>query len=111
MVRSIKVIVYPVTDLEKAKTFYSKFLGQEPYADSPYYVGYKNGDQEIGLDPNSKVGPIGYIDVEDIKASLQDMIEVGAEVVQDVKDVGGGLLIAQVKDKDGNVLGFRQSPK
>lgn len=108
MARNIKLIVYPVTDLEKAKAFYSKFLGLEPYVDSPYYVGYKEGDVEVGLVPNSKVGPIVYVDVEDIKGSLQDMIKVGAEVMQDVKDVGSGLLIAQVKDTDGNVVGLRQ---
>jgi predicted enzyme related to lactoylglutathione lyase len=63
---------------------------------------------EVGLDPNSKVGPIAYTDVIDIKSSVQAMVKVGAEVVQDVKEVGGGLLIAQVKDVDGNVVGLRQ---
>jgi hypothetical protein len=29
---------------------------------------------------------------------------------QDVKDVGGGKLIAKVKDADGNVIGLMQSP-
>ena len=62
----------------------------------------------MGLDPNSKIGPIAYTDVTDIKSSLQTMVKVGAEVVQDVKEVGGGLLIAQVRDVDGNVVGLRQ---
>ena len=31
MTPSIKLIVYPVKDLEKAKSFYGKFLGVEPY--------------------------------------------------------------------------------
>ena len=108
MTQNIKVIVYPVRDMEKAKAFYSKFLDAEPYVESPYYVGYRVGDQEVGLDPNSKVGPIAYTDVKDIRSSLQAMVKVGAEVVQDVKEVGGGLLIAQVKDADGNVVGLRQ---
>ena len=110
MAQNIKVIVYPVKDIEKAKAFYSKFLDVEPYVDSPYYIGYRVGDQEVGLDPNSQVGPIAYIDVEDIKSSLQAMIEVGAEVIQDAKNVGGGLLIAQLKDADGNIVGLRQHP-
>ncbi|MGW8222290.1 MAG: VOC family protein [Syntrophobacteria bacterium] len=110
MEKNIKLLVYPVTDIEKAKAFYSKFIGIEPYADSPYYVGYKVGDLEVGLDPNSNVGPIGYTDVADIQASLKEMTEAGAEIVQDVRDVGNGLLIAQVKDTDGNVLGLRQQP-
>jgi predicted enzyme related to lactoylglutathione lyase len=111
MVKSIKLLVYPVTDIGKAKAFYSKFFGVEPYADSPYYVGYMVGDMEVGLDPNSTVGPIGYTDVADIQASLKDMTDVGAEIIQDSKDVGNGLLIAQVKDTDGNVVGLRQQLK
>ncbi len=108
MARNIKLLVYPVKDVEKAKAFYGKFLDVEPYVEGPYYVGYRVGDQEVGLDPNSKIGPIAYTDVKDIKSSLQAMVKVGAEVVQDVKEVGGGLLIAQVKDVDGNVVGLRQ---
>ena len=111
MARNISALVYPVKDLEKAKKFYGKFLDTKPYVESPYYVGYKTGDQEIGLDPNSKAGPIAYTDVKDIKMSLQEMTENGAEIVQDAKNVGGGLLIARVKDADGNVVGFRQQPK
>jgi extradiol dioxygenase family protein len=36
MAKSIKLLVYPVNDIGKAKTFYSEFLGVEPYADSSY---------------------------------------------------------------------------
>lgn len=110
MAQNIKLIVYPVKDLEKARAFYGKFLDVEPYVDGSYYVGYRVGDQEVGLDPNSKVGPIAYTDVLDIKSSLQAMIEVGAKVVQDIRNVGGGMLVAQVKDADGNVVGLRQQP-
>ena len=111
MANTIKFIVYSVKDIEKAKAFYGKFLDAEPYIASAYYVGYRVGELEVGLTPNSNVGPIAYTDVEDIKSSLQAMTEVGAEIVEDVKEVGGGLLIAQVKDADGNVVGFRQQSK
>lgn len=110
MAHEVTLIVYPVTDLEKAKAFYGEFLGTDPYADSPYYVGYKLGNLEVGLDPNSTVGPIAYNDTDDIHAMLEAMVAAGAETVQEPKDVGGGLLIAQVKDADGNVIGFRQQP-
>ncbi len=108
MVKNIKLLVYPVNDLEQAKAFYGEFLGVEPYVDSPYYVGYRVGDLEVGLDPNASGGPIAYVDVEDIRASLAGLTSTGAEVVQDVRDVGNGLLIAQVKDAGGNVVGLRQ---
>ncbi len=111
MARSIKVVVYPVKDVEKAKAFFGKFLDTEPYVASPYYVGYRVGEIEVGLEPNSNVGPIAYVDVEDIRSNLQAMTEVGAEVVQDVTDVAAGLLIARIKDANGNVVGLRQQPK
>ncbi len=111
MARKITLLVYPVKDVEKAKAFYGKLLDTEPYVASAYYVGFKVDGLELGLVPNSKVGSIAYTDVEDIMSSLKAMTEVGAEIVQDVKDVGGGLLIAQVKDADGNVVGLRQQSK
>ena len=110
MTQTIKLIVYPVKNIEAAKKLFAKFLGIEPYMDSAYYVGFKLGNLEIGLDPNSKLGPIAYTDVQDIKSNLKDLVELGAEVVQTPKDVGGGLLVASLKDVDGNILGLRQSP-
>jgi len=114
MASGAKHIVYPVHDLAHAKVLYSTLLGVEPYADGPYYVGFRIGDQELGLDPNGhtggQTGPIVYWRVEDIKASLQALVDAGAETQKPVTDVGGGLLIAWVKDADGNATGLRQEP-
>jgi predicted enzyme related to lactoylglutathione lyase len=66
----------------------------------------------IDLDPNAQnAGPMTYIDVADIKSSLQEIIALGATLQQGIKDVGRGLLVASVRDKDGNILGFRQNPQ
>ena len=109
MNQGIKAVVYPVTNLAQAKATFQTLLGVEPYADSPYYVGFKVGDMDIGLDPNGhKAGLTAYYDVDDIKRSLQSLLDAGAQIVQEVKDVGGGRLIASVKDVDGNVIGLRQ---
>jgi predicted enzyme related to lactoylglutathione lyase len=110
MAKSVDLIVYPVKDTDTAKRIFTHFLGVEPYVDSPHYIGYRIGSKEVGLDPNGKVGPIGYVEVDDIQGELGALKEVGAEVVQEPRDVGGGLLVAQVKDTDGNVLGMRQRP-
>jgi predicted enzyme related to lactoylglutathione lyase len=109
MAHNIPLIVFPVKDVEKAKSFFNTFLGTEPYADSPYYIGYKLDDREIGLDPNG-TAVVTYIDTEDIEATLQSLTEAGGEVVKEITDVGGGLLVAQVTI-EGNVLGLRQQPK
>jgi predicted enzyme related to lactoylglutathione lyase len=113
-IQGIKQFVYPVKDIAQAKTLYSKLLGVEPYVDGAYYVGFRVGDQEIGLDPNGHnqgmTGPIGYYQVDDIKKSLQSLLDAGGQVQQAVKDVGGGMLIASVKDADGNIIGLKQLP-
>jgi predicted enzyme related to lactoylglutathione lyase len=108
MSRAISLLVYPVKDLAAAKKLYAQLLGVEPYADQPYYVGFRVGDQEIGLDPHGTVGPIGYAYVDDIEKSFQELLAKGATKHQDVKNVGGGRLTALVKDADGNVLGLVQ---
>jgi predicted enzyme related to lactoylglutathione lyase len=113
MAEGVKTIIYPVKDLAKAKTLYGTLLGVKPYGDEPYYVGYRVGNQEIGLDPHGHsqgmTGPVGYFHVDDIRKSLKALLNAGAEAKQDVKDVGGGKLIASVTDADGNVIGLIQS--
>jgi predicted enzyme related to lactoylglutathione lyase len=79
--------------------------------DAPYYVGFKVEGQDIGLDPNGhKHGMTAYYDVDDIKTTLQALLDAGATLVEDVKDVGRGKLIAAVKDADGNIIGITQNP-
>jgi predicted enzyme related to lactoylglutathione lyase len=108
------VVIYPVSDLAQAKTLYRTLLGVEPYTDEAYYVGFRVGDQEIGLDPHGHrkgmTGPVGYWHVNDIQTSLQLLLAAGAQAQQAVQDVGGGKLIASVKDADGNITGLLQSP-
>jgi predicted enzyme related to lactoylglutathione lyase len=55
-------------------------------------------------------GPVGYANVDDIKASLELLLHAGAVVHQATRDVGGGKLIATFKDADGNITGLIQSP-
>lgn len=115
MSQKITLIVYSVKDLVASKSLFATFLGTQPYVDSSYYVGFRVDDQEIGLVPNSQSNtvqnPISYVEVSDIKSSLQTLVDTGAEVQQDVKDVGQGKLVATVKDANGTILGLMQSPK
>jgi len=53
-------------------------------------------------------GPVGYWHVDDINKALEELVDAGAETQQAVRDVGGGRLIAAVKDADGNVIGLVQ---
>lgn len=112
MTSGLKTVIYPVKDLAQAKTLYGKLLGVAPDMDEAYYVGYRVGDQDIGLDPHGHskglTGPAGYWTVDDIQERLQQLLDAGAEVLQAVNDVGGGKLTATVKDADGNIIGLLQ---
>ncbi|WP_329561169.1 VOC family protein [Kitasatospora sp. NBC_01266] len=114
MSSGITVILYHVKDLDRAKALFGKFLGVEPSTDTPYYVGYELGGQQIGLVPDAhqhgQAGPVCFRDVPDIAAAHQALLAAGAESHAEPHDVGGGLLVASVKDADGNVIGLRQQP-
>jgi predicted enzyme related to lactoylglutathione lyase len=110
----VSLIIYAAADMPKAKQFFGELLGSEPYADSPYYVGYKNGDMEVGLIPqgtNAGPGALAYWTVPDIAAKVQSLVDAGGTIVQDITDVANGLLVASVKDPNGAIVGLRQFPK
>src|SRR4029077_7395318 len=110
MNKGIKTVIYPVKDINQSKTLFHKLLGVEPYADQPYYVGFKIDDQDIGLVPNNpEAGMTAFYNVDDIKNSLQILVDAGAEIIQDIKNVGGERLIASTKDKDSNIIGLIQN--
>jgi predicted enzyme related to lactoylglutathione lyase len=111
MNQGIKTVIYPAKDIAAAKAQFSRLLGVEPYVDSPYYVGFKVGDQDIGLDPNGhRSGPVGYYHVSSIEESLKSLLDAGAQTEQKVRDVGGGKLIATARDAQGNLIGLVQVP-
>ncbi len=112
MNQGVKTIIYPVKDMARAKTRFRTLLGVEPYGDSPYYIGFKVGDQDIGLVPNSPEGGMAaFYHVDDIKQSLQSLLDAGSQILRETKDVGGGRLSASVKDPDGNIIGLVQDTK
>ena len=51
-----------------------------------------------------------YWHVDDIELRVKALVEAGGRVTQEVRDVGGGKLIAAVDDADGNVIGLLQPP-
>jgi predicted enzyme related to lactoylglutathione lyase len=54
--------------------------------------------------------PVGYFQVDDINKTLDTLVQEGAQIQQPAKDVGRGMLVASVKDADGNVIGLLQNP-
>ena len=57
MNHGIKPIIVPVKDLAAAKGIYTALLGVEPYADAPYYVGFRVGEQDPVSTPWTLISP------------------------------------------------------
>jgi len=114
MTTGLRTVIYPVKDLAQSKELFGRLLGVAPYMDEAYYVGFSVDGQDVGLDPNGHrhgmTGPVGYWHVDDIHATLERLLGAGAQAQHPVTDVGGGKLIASVKDADGNVIGLVQPP-
>ena len=113
MSEGTRTVLYPVKDLAKAKALFTEVLGTEPNMDEPYYVNFSVAGQDVGLDPNGHgkgmTGPVVYWNVDDIGSTVKALLDAGAELQEDVRDVGGGKLVATVKDADGNAIGLMQS--
>ena len=113
----LRTAIYHAPDLEKAKAWYSKSLGIEPYFDQPFYVGFNVGGYELGLDPDPSSksegagGVLVYWGVANAEAALKRLISLGATERTAVQEVGEGIRVATVLDPLGNVFGIIENPQ
>ncbi len=113
MILGLRTAIYPVADLEAAKRWYSEMLGQAPYFDQPFYVGFSVGGFELGLLPDGEPATAGaqpLWGVTDIAAAFARLLALGATEIEPVTDVGGGIQVAAVRDPFGNRFGLIQNP-
>lgn len=117
MFEGLRTVIYHVSDMSKAKSWYSALLGKAPYFDEPFYVGFNVGGYELGLHPTETseaipkgVGVVTYWGVPDAAAAMARLLELGAVEHEAVFDVGGGILVGAVIDPFGNVVGVIQNP-
>jgi predicted enzyme related to lactoylglutathione lyase len=108
------VVVYVRTEqLEAAKKWYASIVGVAPYYDTPYYVGFNVGGFELGLHPEGNPGAGGvcaYWGTADVAAEVKRLLGLGAKLVSDTQDVGGGIKVATVADPFGNHFGVIENP-
>lgn len=116
MLQGLRTVVYYVGDVAAAREWYASALGQRPYYDTPYYVGFEVGGYELGLHPAGDGaspgvgGHVAYWGVPDVEAALNQLVQAGAKVAHKPQDVGGGIIIASVIDPFGNELGLIFNP-
>jgi len=116
MIAGLATVIYRVTDLDRAKAWYSSAFQQTPYFDQPFYVGFSIGGYELGLDPDpsgGKTGPggsVAYWRVTAIDSAVGHFVASGAAVVAAAQEVGEGIKVATVSDPFGNVIGLIENP-
>ena len=113
MLLGLRTAIYPVKDLDQAKAWYSTVIGHAPYFDQPFYVGFDVGGFELGLVPDGTPGTAGpqpLWGVANAADALGRLVELGAEVLEAVQDVGEGIRVAAVRDPFGNRLGIIENP-
>ena len=115
MFLGLRTVIYAVTDIDKATRWYAQVLSQEPYYAQPFYVGFKVGGFELGLDPDRTGVTQGnnavvYWGVADDKAAHARLLALGARENKALEEVADGVFVATVVDPFGNVLGIIENP-
>lgn len=115
MFQGLRTVIYAAPDLAKAKDWYAQALGQAPYFDQPFYVGFNVGGYELGLDPDTsavKAGnnAVAYWGVPDAKAAYARLLALGAREAMSPRDVGEGIVVGTVLDPFDNVVGIIENP-
>ncbi|MCK2217868.1 VOC family protein [Actinomadura sp. ATCC 31491] len=124
MLRGFATLTLYAADLEAAERWYADLLGVEPYYEIPgAYAEFRVGDyrHELGLidacfapggAPGGPGGAIMYWHVDDLRATVDRLLAMGAREHEPItaRGEGTGFVTASVVDPFGNVLGVMSNP-
>ncbi|WP_221583577.1 VOC family protein [Microbacterium sp. G2-8] len=119
MLRGLTTVTFTADDLGEARRWYSELLDIEPYFEKEVqgqvaYVEFRIGDfsHELGFidrrfapDLQGTGGSLTYWAVDDLPATYERLLEMGATPHQEPREQGPGFVTASVVDPFGNVLG------
>lgn len=114
--QGLRTAIYKVSDIAEATQWYTKVLGIEPYFNEPFYVGFNVAGYELGLHPEEESVTVKqdsvftYWGVDDVEATHAMLLAAGAVPHELPEDVGGGIIVAAVKDPWGNIFGIINNP-
>jgi predicted enzyme related to lactoylglutathione lyase len=121
MLRGLTTVTYLADDVTAATAWYAELLGAEPYfarsvEGTPAYAEFRIGDyqHELGILSRRFVAPdhsrgmagaIVYWHVDDVHASFERLLALGATAAEQPVERGPGFVTASVIDPFGNLLG------
>jgi predicted enzyme related to lactoylglutathione lyase len=122
MLRGLTTVSFFADDITAARSWYAELLGIEPYfvreaSGVPVYVEFRVGDYQhelgivdsrfaAGARPGTASGAIVYWHVDDVQASFERLVALGATVHEAPVERGPGFVTASVVDPFGNILGI-----
>jgi lactoylglutathione lyase len=113
----LRTTIYKVTDLAKAKQWYTEAFQEAPYFDEPFYVGFNIAGYELGLIPDEQPASaksdnvMTYWGVEQIESEYKRFLGLGATESEAPNNVGGEIIVAAVKDPWDNTIGLIYNPE
>ena len=121
MLRGLTTVSFFADDVTAAQNWYTKLLGIEPYFvrpddGIPMYVEFRIGDyqHELGIVDSrfaasgrvgNAAGAVTYWHVDDVRASVERLVSMGATIHEKTVERGPGFVTASVIDPFGNILG------
>ncbi|WP_062303383.1 VOC family protein [Demequina subtropica] len=117
--RGLANVSFFADDLDAARVWYTRVLGTEPYFIVDGYVEFRIGDHadELGIIDRRFApgagGPAGAVvswHVDDLAATFDRLIALGAAVHDGIRERGHGFTTASVVDPFGNILAIMTNP-
>lgn len=112
----LRTTIYHVSNLAEAKEWYSKAFGVSPYFDEDFYVGFNIAGYELGLVPDETPAQKKSANIEslwgvqNVKKEHKRFIGLGATEHEAPKNVGGEIVVSNLKDPWGNLIGLIYNP-
>ena len=112
----LRTTIYKVGNIDAAKEWYTQAFETDPYFDEPFYVGFNIGGYELGLQPEENPTiekaetVLTYWGVNEVDTEFNRFLTVGAAEHEKPQDVGGGIVVASLKDPWGNIIGLINNP-
>ena len=122
MLRGLTTVSFFAEDITAARRWYTELLGTEPYfvreaEGATVYAEFRIGDyqHELGIihsrfaahaRPGTPGGAVIYWHVDDVQASFERLVSMGATVHEKPVERGPGFVTASVVDPFGNILGI-----
>ncbi len=112
----LRTYIVKTDNLYEAKAWYARVFDTEPYFDEPFYVGFNIAGYELGLMPDKMPAAdktdnvLTYWGVENVEEEYERLLSLGATKLGEPTNVGGEIVVAEVKDPWGNAMGIIYNP-